>query len=58
MIVRLKSGELKELNLENFINENDIYKFIRNEKFEKTKIITKDDNIKEIINIIKKKPYK
>jgi len=58
MIVRLKSGELQELNLKNFINENDIYKFIRNEKFEKSKIITKDDNIKEIINIIKKKPYK
>lgn len=58
MIVRLKSGELQELNLKNFINENDIYKFIRNEKFEKIKTITKDDNIKEIINIIKKKPYK
>lgn len=58
MIVRLKSGELQEFNLKNFINENDIYKFIRNEKFEKSKIITKDDNIKEIINIIKKKPYK
>tara|TARA_Y100000389_G_scaffold204896_1_gene260586 strand:+ start:16809 stop:16985 length:177 start_codon:yes stop_codon:yes gene_type:complete len=58
MIVRLKSGELQELNLKNFINENDIYKFIKNEKFEKIKTITKDDNIKEIINIIKKKPYK
>ena len=38
MIVRLKSGELQELNLENFINENDIYKFIISDKFEKTKI--------------------
>lgn len=58
MIVRLKSGELKELNWENFINENEIYKFIKNDKFGNSKIISKDENIKEIVNIIKRKPYK
>ena len=58
MIVRLKSGELKELNWKYFNNENEINKFIRNDKFEKSNIISKDDNIKEIINIIKKRPYK
>lgn len=58
MIVRLKSGVLKELNWENFINENEIYKFIKDDKFGKSKIISKDENIKEIINIIKRIPYK
>jgi len=58
MIVRLKSGELKELNWENFINENEIYKFIKDDKFGNRKIISKDENIKEIVNIIKRKPYK
>lgn len=58
MIVRLKSGVLKELNSENFINENQIYKFIKDDKFGKGKIISKDENIGEIINIIKRKPYK
>ena len=58
MIVRLKSGELKELNWENFINENEIYKFIKNDKCGNSKTTSKDENIKEIVNIIKRKPYK
>jgi hypothetical protein len=58
MIVRLKSGLLKEVNFENFINEKDIYNFIKDDKFGKNKIISKDENIKEIIDIIKRKPYK
>ena len=58
MIIRLKSGVLKELNFENFNNEKEIYNFIKDDKFEKSKIISKDENIKEIINIIKRKPYK
>ena len=41
MIVRLKSGLLKEVNFENFINEKDIYNFIKDDKFGKIKLFLK-----------------
>lgn len=57
MIIIKKNGELVTISLNQFINDKQLYSFIRNQKFSINNN-NLDDSLDKFISIIKKKPYK